>query len=162
MKKLLLALCLLATLCGCARRIPAKPTHLVQQIVLYCEGQSGSLRRYYDSQEKMQAILAYLRNAETRTLAGEEPNTCTGGTIRITLIYTDNRRKTFLCKGCFVREDTEAWKRVEPEKLVGLYQLVRMLPQDTAPRLHLRAMPWNDVMRRSTEAVRKKADFSKI
>lgn len=163
MKKLLVAVCVPAMLCGCARRTQAKPTHLVQQIVLYYEGQSGCLRRYYDSQEKMQAILAYLRSAETRTLAGAEQNTCTGGTIRITLIYADNRRKVFLCKGgCYIREDTGAWKRVAPGKLAGLYQLVRMLPQDAAPQLHLRVLPRNDALRGSEEAARKKTDFSKI
>ncbi len=138
MKKLLVAAGVLAMLSGCAAHTQPVPTNLVRQISICSEGPGGCLRRCYTAEEKMQPVLTCLRSARTRRRAEADVNAYAGSTMRITVLYVNNSRKTFVCKaGCFLREDVLPWKQIPPEAFAGLYQFLCMTPGDEPLRVHM-------------------------
>ena len=129
--KLLPALLLLVGLLGCMARPKPKPPRIVTQIHVICDGCASLSRKYFHTDEKMQLILQQIRSIGIRDTPEEDPEAWKARTIQISLIFSDGSRKLYTLKSDrYFREDSGAWKQIDPEQARNLYLAILLTPSD--------------------------------
>lgn len=126
MKKVILWLLLPFMLTGCQPRVHTDvSSHIVTEMTITCETCSEFTRRYYNTHEKMQKILLYLRSVSPGFTPDEDPEPLAGRVICITLQRADGTTKIYKQKGDrYLQEGTNAWKKIKPEWGATLYQII--------------------------------------
>ena len=126
MKKWLVLLVLTIFLSGCR---PQEQTdvaaHIVTQITITCQTCDQFTRRYYNTHQKMQAILLYLRSVGPGFAPEEDPEPLAGRVICITLYRADGTTRIYRQKNDrYLQEGNGPWKKIKPEWGATLYQLL--------------------------------------
>ncbi len=135
MKKRIAAMALAAALTfltGCHRGTPGGVAgHMVTEITVTCETCTAFTRRYYNTPEKMQRILLYVRGIGPRFTPAEDPEALGGQTICITMTCADNSRKIYRQKDAlYFQGGTGLWKQIDPAKGIDLWRLLHEMPSD--------------------------------
>lgn len=159
MKKAWLFLLLLFLLSGCGRRQDVHVTsHIVTEITVTCESCTHFTRRYYNTHEKMQQILLYLRAVSPGYPTREDPEPLAGRVICITLHRADGTRKVYRQKGSrFLQQGGQPWRQINREWGATLYRILLENESDpeTGPEAYL-PLPEARRYRRWIGAARKK------
>lgn len=131
---LFLAVCLLILpLAGCTPPLP-EPTayRVVSQI--HVQYQNGSLhqRWHLHSDEKMEAVLTYLRLLDPYGTPKEDPETAPGSDIYIALVYSDGTQKLYHQRAeRYLQVGHGPWKCIDTDAALQLRALLGMLTSDT-------------------------------
>ena len=134
MKRTILGVVLLAALlCGCRHRLQSDQTQPRLVTGITADYQNGSIRlhRQYTTDEKMRAVLDYLRCiAPYGTLQGEPPAS-QGSLVTIVLTYSDGSTKTYDQRSDqYLREAGGRWQSINAEKGRELALLLRLMESD--------------------------------
>lgn len=138
MKKRSIAFLLAATLfllTGCR---PSQKEHIaakmVTQITITCETCADFTRRYYNTNEKMQLILLYIRDLGPKFKPKEDPDSVYGRTICITMTCADGSSKIYRQKGNqYFQAGTQPWQSINMERGNDLWRIVLYTPSDPEP-----------------------------
>lgn len=119
---------------GSMRRITTTPVpRLVMQIDVTCTRQEQTLQRYYTDQEKMSAILNYLRLAKDQGPAETDPERILGDAFKIVLHYSDGSRKVYYQRADrYLSREQQRWGKIDPEFGMLLYPVVEYMESDLA------------------------------
>ena len=153
-KKRFLCLLLTAALClgGCVPRQDAGIRgQLVTQMVITEETSQKFTRRFYNTNEKMQLILLYIRSLGPKFTPEENPEALQGQTICIHMQCADGTQKIYRQKDqAYFQEGTGPWRRIDPERGSQLWRILIHTPSDPEPdRLRHSSLPrvtggWQD------------------
>lgn len=126
LKKAMIVLYFALILGGCRPQAQTDvAAHVVKEITITCEGCTAFTRRYYNTHNKMQKILLYLRSVSPGTTPKEDPENLAGQVICITLRRADGSTKLYRQKNDrFLQEGTNPWRQIKPEWGVTLFQLI--------------------------------------
>lgn len=127
----ILLLCTLF-LCGCVSASPETPSaSLVRQIVATAEGRDYFLRRFYNTDEKMNPILLSLRALRPHFSPDQDVESLELPVLCITLICSDGTERIYRLKDVrFLQTGTGDWKKVDTGKAKQLWELLWELPDD--------------------------------
>lgn len=125
-KKVLLFIILVIFTAGCRPQPQTDvAAHIVTEITITCQNCNDFTRRYYNTHEKMQKILLYLRSVSPGFTPEEDPEPLAGRVICITLHRADGSTKIYRQKGDrYLQEGTKPWKKIKPEFGAGLWQIL--------------------------------------
>ena len=133
MKKhwMMLSLVGIVLLGGCRRQDTTVQRNVVTEITITCQTESGAIQRKYTSQDKMRAVLLYIRSIESWFTAPDAPGETAGEEVCITTVSADHTVKTYRQYGNrFFCEGEGNWKLIEPEKGANLWMIIKLLPSD--------------------------------
>lgn len=115
---------------GCQKQTTPEPSRLVTQVDISCQKEDVQILRHYTCQEKMEAVLLYLRLAQTGKTV-DAPGIVSGELYRICVTRADGsatcyqqRDHRYFCK------EHHPWQELEAQQAEGLYRLLRQLPSD--------------------------------
>lgn len=148
----LLMLILLCVFSGCQpQRQMAINGKLVTQIVVTSEDHAQFTRRFYNTNEKMQLILLYIRSLGPRFTPEEDPESLPGRIICITMRCADGSQKIYRQKDTlYFQEGNSPWMQMDPERGSQLHRILVHTPSDPEPEplehmcLPRIAGPWQD------------------
>ena len=126
-------LLLAATLLSACRPMGHGPSTspIVRQIVATEEGSDYFLRRYYDTGEKMQAILIALRALRPKFDADVDVQALRKPTLCLTLRCSDGSEQLYRLKGNFYLQiGTGPWKKVDSGRAGELWRLLWEMESD--------------------------------
>ena len=134
---LLLILCPLCFLSGCTRRHTLNDADSYLRLVVRVDvvGNTGSniLEKTYTHQEKIEAILNYLRLIKQRGPADSDPEQFLGESYTITLHLSDGSKQVYRQHANrFLSKDSRPWRNIDPEHAGFLYPLLQAMPSDYA------------------------------
>ncbi|MBE6978047.1 MAG: hypothetical protein E7438_05335 [Ruminococcaceae bacterium] len=135
MKKTWLFLLLSLFLSGCAHRQNVHVTsHIVTEITITCETCTQFTRRYYNTHEKMQQVLLYLRAVSPGYPTKEDPEPLAGRVIYITLHRADGTRNVYRQKdNRFLQQGGQPWRQINQDWGASLYRI--LLENESDPEL---------------------------
>lgn len=119
-------------LMGCTRE-PEVPTayRVVSQIHIRYQNNSIYQFWHFNSDEKMEAVLTYLRILDPYGTPEVDPETVTGCDFLITLVYSDGSNKIYQQRSDrFLRIGDGPWRRIDPDTALQLSQLLGVLTSD--------------------------------
>ena len=132
-KKISLLLLLVLILGGCSdvnAETPGRPRLVTGISAVYQKG-AIRLERQYSDDEKMGAVLDYLRLLKTYGPAEVDPEATDGSRIQITLRFSDGSQKVYdQWADQFLRCDGGKWEQINPEQGQELALLLGMLESD--------------------------------
>lgn len=142
------AICLaVSVFTGCAPT-PAESTayRVVSQIHIQYQNSGLHQRWHFNSDEKMEAVLIYLRILDPYGTPQEDPDNAVGSDIVITLVFSDGSSKIYHQRAeRYLQIDDSPWKCIDPRTALQLSALLGVLtsdpsagtdlPFDTAPPL---------------------------
>ena len=143
-KRCLISILLLSTLLsGCHRRAPAPQAPIVRQIIATTEDSEHFLRRYYDTDEKMQAVLLCLRRLHPRFTPDIDPSQLQKPTLCLTLICADGSHRLYRIKdNRYLQQGTGPWKKADSGAASDLWRLLWTMESDPeTPRTFHRPLP---------------------
>ena len=132
-KRIIILLIAAILLCGCSRidqETPGRP-RLVEKITATYRSTAVELVRSYTDQEKMEAVLIYLRRLAPYGSATEETDPLEPSDGRITLHYSDGTDRVYeLYAGRYLRIDNGQWQNIKTERGQELPLLLGMMESD--------------------------------
>ena len=132
-----LVLCALFFLPGCTRRHTLNDADSYLRIVVRVDvvDNTGNNmpQKTYTHQEKMEAILNYLRLIKQRGPADSDPEQFVGESYTITLHLSDGSKQVYRQHANrFLSKDSQPWRNIDPEHAGYLYPLLLAMPSDYA------------------------------
>ena len=98
--------------------------------VVFSHG-NHSMHHIYVSEEKIRAVLNYLRTTELRGIVSENLETFSPDSYHIMLHFSDGTIGNYRQKGYTLFSQNDApWERIEPSHAQLLYPLFQLLPTD--------------------------------
>lgn len=136
LKRTLLFLTFALLLTGCQRnRYTDVASQIVTEITVTCETCTDFTRRYYNTHEKMQPILLYLRAVTPGFKPDTDPELLSDRVICITLQKADGSQKVYRQKADrYLQQDHGAWRKIDPEWGATLYQILMENESDPEKR----------------------------
>lgn len=133
LKRTLFFLLLAILLTGCYRNSHTDvASQIVTEITVTCETCTEFTRRYYNTHEKMQPILLYLRAVSPGFKPDTDPEHLSDRIICITLQKADGSTKVYRQKADrYLQQDHGDWRKINPEWGVTLYRI--LLENDSDP-----------------------------
>lgn len=132
-KKVFALTALALLLCGCTEPgpAPAEPElRWVTQVTVTREDAPEGLQRRYTSENKIRAVLNYLRRLDARLPAKEDPGIADGPCYRITVRRSDGTETVYRQKGRGRLFTPTGWKKIDPKLGRELEFLLRLIPGD--------------------------------
>jgi hypothetical protein len=126
MKKIGPILLLCCLLWGCHGREAADvASHIVTEISVTCQYGDQLAHRYYNTHEKMQQILLYLRAVSPGFTPKEDPDALKGTVVHITLHRADGSVKVYRQKeDRYLQEENGSWKQIKAEWGADLWRIL--------------------------------------
>ena len=91
------------------------------------------LQRHYTSDEKIEAVLLYMRLLHTGDAPTVNPEDITTDTYGITVSFSDGTRQTHTQKAHrYFRRHGSGWQTIQPLQAAQRYELMRHYPSDQA------------------------------
>ena len=133
----ILLLCAAVLMTGCVRRHTLKDPHsylrLVVRVDVTGQKEDERLDLTYTHQEKMEAILNYLRLIRQKGPAAGDPEQYSGESYTITLHFSDGHKQIYRQHANrFLSTDARPWRNIDPEHAEFLYPLLKAMPSDYA------------------------------
>lgn len=140
MKKIISVLCCLVialSLSGCVRKHTLKDPEsylkLVVRVDVVGRLKNEHIYKTYVHQQKMEAILNYLRLLKPRGPADVDPELYVGDSYTITVHYSDGHKQIYRQHADrFLSTDANPWRNIDPEFALYLYPLLNAMPNDFA------------------------------
>ena len=133
MKKLFVFLslfCFSLILTGCQKQQPV-PFNLASEIEITCQHKDVLIQRNYTSQEKMGAILLYLRLMQDGKTAASNPTSLKKDIYNIRVQLSDGRQHIYQQTAHqYFKSYKRPWIRVSPEAAKGLYDILSRYESD--------------------------------
>ncbi len=132
MKKWLIMTCVALCLTGCGRKMDTTVRrNVVTEITITCQSDGVLIERRYTSQEKMRAVLMYIRSVSSPFDAPEEPDGTEGHRVQITTVSADKTVKHYYQQGQrYFQKGEGKWRTIDPEKGENLWRIIKLLPSD--------------------------------
>ena len=116
---------------GCQGREPQPLGRAVTQVEVTCRLPGKTLRRVYTTENKMRAVLTYLRLLEPSGFAPVDPETTRLESSLITVTLSDGSRRIYEQAGTeFLRKGQRPWQRIRGISPHRLYLLVHAIEAD--------------------------------
>ncbi len=119
---------------GCSFHPVAPSEHgirVITAITVTYENGPLKTRRHYNTDEKMQPILHYLRRIDPYGKPEVNPETLPGSDFHIELSYSDGSRQLYRQKSDrFMLDADGVWKRIDPGKASKLSEILGKLESD--------------------------------
>lgn len=107
---------------------------LITDITITCQTCVDVTRRYYNTNEKMQLILLYIRDLGPRFKTKDDPESISGREISITMRCVDGTKKVYRQKNDrYFQAGLEEWTQIDPERGSALWRIVLHTPGDPEP-----------------------------
>lgn len=139
LKRTFIFLIALSVLClpGCARRHTLKDPDSYLRVVVRIDvtgrRDTEQLVKTYTHQEKMEAILNYLRLLPQKGPASGDPEQVAGDSYCITVYFSDGRQQIYRQHAnLFLSTDAKPWRNIDQEHAEYLYPLLKAMPSDYA------------------------------
>lgn len=132
-KKIFPVLFLSVIMCGCGLLHSGKPPlRVVTAVDVSCRQENREISRHYESFEKMEAVLLYIRLADKGRPPTENPNTLDADTWQICVNLSDGQQHIYKQKDhrYFYRPGT-GWRTLDPAHAAKLYALLRHYKSDS-------------------------------
>ena len=132
MKKLFVFLALFAViLCGCKQKNAAAQPRVVTAVDIYCRHKDKEFSRHYRENEKLEAVLLYLRllKPERAFVAQAQPSSDDLYEIHVHLSDGQTRLYKQRDHRYFWRSNT-GWQTIPAQQAAGLYALLRHYQSD--------------------------------
>ena len=125
-------------------------SQIVTEIIVTCETCTEFTHRYYNTHEKMQPILLYLRAVSPGFKPDIDPEPLSDRVICITLQKADGSQKVYRQKADrYLQQDHGAWRKINPEWGATLYRILLENESDPEKRDYLhRDLPGSRQYRR--------------
>lgn len=122
---------LIFSMCGCGLLHSAKPPRVVTSVDVSCHQKKREIDRHYESFEKMEAVLLYIRLADKGRPPAENPEVLDADTWQICVNLSDGQQHIYKQKDhrYFYRPQL-GWRTLRPEHAAKLYSLLRQYPSD--------------------------------
>ena len=135
MRKRFLSFVIVATLLltsGCHRGSNQNTgSNVVSSILITGQSDTETIRRYYNTPDKIRLVLLYIRSVSGGFTAQVDPTTLPGSSIRILTVSADNTQKVYQQKSdCYFQSATGTWQEIDPEKGAKLWKLLKQTPSD--------------------------------
>jgi len=119
---------------GCSREysknVP-QPMKVVTEVDVTRHKGEEVLRWQYTSQDKMEAILLYLRLLPRGETAQVDPDQVAGDNYEIALHYSNgDRRMYYQHADRYLSVDYKPWEKIEPQDARKLQRLLALMPSD--------------------------------
>lgn len=131
------AICLLlgVTFVGCGKKKPAssKPamSRVVTKIDVTCKKGESALYWQYTHEEKMEAILLYLRLLHRGGTAQVDPQQVEGDHYEIVLNYSNGGKRVYYQHADrYISDNYKPWEQIDPEQGKDLNLLLNSMPSD--------------------------------
>lgn len=130
-------------LSGCHHRPPAPQAPIVRRIIATTEDSEHFLRRFYDTDAKMQAVLLCLRRLRPRFTPDTDPSQLNKPTLCLTLICADGSHSLYRIKdNRYLQRGTGPWKKTDTGAASDLWRLLWAMESDPeSPRSFHHALP---------------------
>ena len=117
---------------GCQKQDQPRPRcRVVTQIDIVCQDQEQTVQRHYTDEEKMRAVLLYLRLLRVGRPAEIDPDTITADVYQITVHLSDGTQKVYSLKDHrFFKKETGGWLSIPPQQAADLYRLIWFYDSD--------------------------------
>lgn len=116
---------------GCQSREVRPLGRAVTQVEVTCRLPGQTLTRTYTEENKMRAVLTYLRLLEPGGYAPIDPETTRAESSVITVTLSDGSRRVYRQTGSeFLRKDHHPWQRIRGISPKRLYLLVHAIEPD--------------------------------
>lgn len=104
---------------------------IVTQIVATVEDSEHFLRRFYNTDEKMQAVLLCIRRLRPRFTPALDPEPLKKPTLCITMTCNDGSERLYRLKDIhFLQTGTDPWKKVDTGPASDLWRLLWEMESD--------------------------------
>lgn len=121
-------------LSGCQGRQAAAPARcaVVTGVDVECRYEDYVLQRVYSTEEKINAVLTYLRLLSPKQLSGEDPEQIAGERYVIRLHFSSGPDQIYYQhSNRFLSARRSPWQAVSPTKAGKLHDLMLHFPSDT-------------------------------
>ncbi len=120
---------------GCGRKNPAlhRPggSRVVTQVDVTCKKGQTALRWHYTDQEKMEAILLYLRLLHRGGDAQVDPQRVEGDYYEILLHYSNGASRVYYQHADqYLSDNYKPWQKIDPDQAKDLFPLLQSMPSD--------------------------------
>lgn len=123
---LLLGACLLG---GCSLR--QSLCRYVTRVDIYCDHRDTPIVRSYTKEDKMGAVLMYLRLLHLGSAPETDPDTISAESYQIDLTLSDGSHRVYIQKDHrYIREPDIGWQSISPEQAAKLYAIMRHFESD--------------------------------
>ena len=134
-KSLMLLLIFLSLLSGCSRvHTPEEQEtglRMVVQIDVSCSQDGESIHRSYTSEDKMEAMLLYLRLLKPLGPAQTDPEELLGPANEIVVRFSNGQQRIYRLRADrFLSTDSHPWQSVDQVHAQELYKLVILMSSD--------------------------------
>ena len=103
----------------------------VTQVDIHCDHDGVPILRSYTSEDKMGAVLMYLRLLQIGSVPATDPDTIPADIYEITLTLSNGQQRTFAQKDHrYFRKPASGWQTIPPEQASQLYALMRHFESD--------------------------------
>lgn len=128
----LLLICLPLTLfSGCKKQTPDLP-NIASRIEISCQHKDVLVQRNYTDQDKMQAVLIYLRLLKPQGIAQADPLSLQKDVFEINIHLFDGQIHNYKQTGHrFFKKGHQVWKNISQDEAVRLYQILLKYESDT-------------------------------
>ena len=130
--KFLSPVLLVLFLLGCQKNTQPRPLcRVVTQVDILCQSDSQPLQRCYTDENKMRAVLLYLRLLRIGKPPEINPDTVSADVYLITVSLSDGTQKTYTLKDHqYFKKGTEGWLSIPPTQAADLYRLIWFYDSD--------------------------------
>ena len=118
---------------GCSRVVDDRESALrmVVQIDVSCSQDGESIHRSYTSENKMEAMLLYLRLLKSQGPAKTDPEQLIGPACEIVVRFSNGQRRIYRLRADrFLSTDSHPWQSVDQTHAQKLYKLVMLMNSD--------------------------------
>lgn len=124
----LLALALLFT--GC-RPSPKAQCRYTTRVEITCDYEGGTIRRSYTQEDKMGAVLLYLRLLKKEGPPDIDPNTLPSEVFQITVFLSDGSSRSYTQYGHrYIKDGLSGWRRIPADQAINLHRLFAHFDSD--------------------------------
>ena len=130
-KKVCFMLWMLLVIClgGCGKERTL--CRYVTRVDIHCDHEGLPIARSYTSEDKMGAVLMYLRLLEVGKTPVADPDTIPADVYEITLTLSNGQTRSFAQKDHrYFRKPASGWQMIPPEQASRLYALMRHFESD--------------------------------
>jgi len=125
-------ICILLSMCGCSVFHSQKPNiRVVTSVDVSCRQKDRQISRHYETFEKMEAVLLYIRLAGNGRVPQNDPETVDADTWRICLRLSDGQQRIYRQKDHrYFYRPQKGWQTLDPNHAAKLYRLLRQYQSD--------------------------------
>ena len=110
---------------------PQALVRVVTHVDVYSQLDAVKVQRHYNTPEKVESVLLYLRLLKPRYDPELNPDRYTGNLFRITLHFSDGSTRVYQQRAHrLLSRDGRPWLAIDPAKAAGLYALLAHYPSD--------------------------------